>query len=198
MKNIIIIVAVFILAASAAAGGMYWWQQRSFQRQLSGIQNQLSESEALRVKAESEKLDLERQNCKGTWENNACVAPQYSVHVISPNGGEVLCAGQPFDIRWESKGLKVINVFMTINGSNLPHYRIGSGGFPSNFNEEGKEGSGVFRWTVGDQNGSALPSWIDPTGYTYQVMVTGTPPGSPTPQYSDTSDNVFSIQNCKG
>ena len=36
--------------------------------------------------------------------------PEYYVKVISPNGGEKIEAGHPFDIKWDSKNIGTVNV----------------------------------------------------------------------------------------
>lgn len=206
LKNIGIVIGAVIITAVVVGGGVYFWQKENSQRlkadfeQISDLNKQnddlkkkIIELENQKSNVEAEKKELERKNCKGTWENDTCIAPKYGLHLISPNGGEKLCLGKDYTIRWESQGLRTVGIQIK---TTVDAFMPLTNQLPPDFNESGKAGRGEFLWKVGKTHSG----YILPEGYTYEILIsgrTGTSVDSNNP-VSDRSDSIFSIINCQG
>lgn len=111
-----------------------------------------------------------------------------SLRLVAPNGGERLCIGKDFVVKWESGGLKTVNFYIR-QGSQSAIYPIGV--YPADFNETSRKGSGEFVWRVGTTSGGVKLQ----EGYAYEVIANSTDGGS---LIADTSDNIFSVLTCEG
>ncbi|MFH1671613.1 MAG: hypothetical protein ABH889_02475, partial [Candidatus Portnoybacteria bacterium] len=111
------------------------------------------------------------------------------VRLVSPNGGEYLCLGEDFIIRWESDNLRTVDLWIKQAGGQSARYPLGS--FPADFNESGKSGTGLTVWKVGDTTGGIKLK----EGNTYEILINGY---SDKPAVNDVSDGVFSILLCQG
>ncbi|MCH7604540.1 hypothetical protein IID24_00880 [Patescibacteria group bacterium] len=106
--------------------------------------------------------------------------------ILFPNGGENLCFGDNFIIRWESKRLRFVKLYIREPGEST-HY-IDT--FPADLNETGKLGTGAFPWNVGEVSDGTLEQ-----GDVYELVIVGSGQES---VITDASDGVFSILLCKG
>lgn len=95
-------------------------------------------------------------------------APQDSITVLSPNGGETLVAGASYDIRWNTSG-NVPIVDITIN--NPQHVYVASS----------IQNTGWYLWNI--------PAGFAPGNYKIQI----TPPTGDSTRPIDVSDNSFRI-----
>ena len=116
-------------------------------------------------------------------------------NLIYPNGGETLCIGDTFNIKWRvPKDVKTVILTLREGGGYQDIVNLVLGVFPSSYNETGlKNGSGVYPWVVPWlPDGDAYEMWINATysahdsydTYSYYV--------------NDVSDEMFSIRSCKG
>ena len=97
-----------------------------------------------------------------------------SIRVVSPNGGEGYCLGDDTTIKWESRGVEVVRVWI-VQGANKKDI----GQHPAH--------SGEVKWLAG----SSSPG--EPLSEIYQIQIESPVAGK---QTSDTSDSVFSVSNC--
>lgn len=120
----------------------------------------------------------QKQTCPGTVKNGACILSNF--RLISPNGGEQLCLGEEYEIKWKNPtDMKFVNVFIREGNTTR---KIGT--YPANFNETGEKGYGSAIWKANTKE-----------GYIYEVIVNSDYNAR---LVSDTSDDVFSIVNCQG
>ncbi|MCH7604375.1 hypothetical protein IID24_00020 [Patescibacteria group bacterium] len=189
-------ILIIIILALVVSGGTYLWQQSipenelqrqndALQRQIDNLQNQLNEISTEKDKLQKqldertvEKDELQKQLSELTAE------PNRYVRVISPNGGEKLCLGEDFIIRWESEGLQSVRVAIRIPAATTSYI----GTFPATFNESGEFGTGTLPWKVGEYLGGTIRE-----SFTYKILVEGDDR-----QINDVSDDLFSIIRCEG
>jgi len=112
------------------------------------------------------------------------------IKVLSPNGGEDLCIGEDTFIEWESRGIEptAIVSLNTFNQGN-PTIEI----YPITDNETGEEGVGRVPWKAG--NYSYGNYFYSEGSKMFKITITGTDKDGNS--YTDSSDDYFSLTNCK-
>lgn len=120
----------------------------------------------------------ENYTCSYGCQSGACLsAPASSIKIISPNGGESLIEGNTYTIRWESSGVKNVNIEY---GNGKSYYIISS--YPAS--------SGEYSWTpegIVDQYQQFVDATITQTSL--KIGVFDADNGS----VFDKSDNYFTL-----
>lgn len=109
------------------------------------------------------------------------------VHVISPNGGERLCIGSTYKIRWESWGVDTVVLSVRDRYKTSLDYPLGAHRATST--DSGTSGTGYYMWKVGTSFGIPLPASSN-----YEVYLKSV---SGSQNYSDTSDRVITVKHCQ-
>lgn len=117
--------------------------------------------------------------------------PSPFVRIVAPRGGETLCMGQKFTIRWEHRG--AINVYISFGRPGGSYYYLPL--LPADLNEQGENGYGEYEWIIGKTNGGHLPE-----GTTYKIKIQAATSGSNPygDNIEDESDDIFSVIQCEG
>jgi hypothetical protein len=113
------------------------------------------------------------------------------LHFLSPKGGESLCMGEEYIIRWEGpKELSTVSLW--VYKGMAAAWNIED--LPATFNESNTPGKGEFVWKVGVSKKGMIPE-----GYAYTLGISGNYPQSmrQTNDYFQT-DKPFSLINCQG
>lgn len=125
------------------------------------------------------------------------------LRVTAPNGGENLCLGKNFVIKWESGSLSSVSI--SVKEIETPiagpfgnaSYPLGT--FPASYNEKGEQnGSGEVSWLVGSIGSPESPGPFEiyaREGKVFQIIINNPDEGR---FIEDTSDGVFSIIKCEG
>ena len=103
-----------------------------------------------------------------------------SITVISPNGGERLVRGNVCAVRWESKGVNLVRIYVfnsNIIGSGSTNYIVPN-------NQAIPASQGYYNWTIGEVG---LPVGVD-EGAVYKIRIDDVDSN-----LFDSSDNYFSI-----
>ncbi len=125
------------------------------------------------------------QLCPYGCKDGACL-PKPSITVVSPNGGEKWIIGQTYQIKWSSKNVNHVRIYIeddTIAGSGSTNY-IYNGAIPAQ--------NGYYDWTIVQNQ---LPGYTLAFPRTYYLRIDGVNDvtiGSAV-VVSDKSDNYFSI-----
>ncbi len=109
------------------------------------------------------------------------------VHILTPNGGESLCIGSTHKIKWEGWGIDTVVLSVRNRYNNELNYPLGAHRATST--DSGTTGTNYYTWKVGTSSGIPLPSNANYEVYAKSVV------GSRV--YTDTSDRVFSVKECK-
>ena len=187
------IIPIVILLIAVGAGGFYFFLEKTT------IIDKISIEDVRRIEELAKKLELSK---KQEIKNTSSAPPPY-LQLLSPNGGESLCRGQNFIIKWHSGGLKTVSVFLKNAKDPYPPKTdnpfaprpIKLGTFPSSFNERGTEdGDGEFSWRVGYFESGPFENQAE-VGTTYEILITGSDGDR---SLEAVSDKVFSINFCEG
>lgn len=168
-KNIQIIIAV-VISVLVAGEGVYLYQQSILEK----IENELRQQ-----------IDDLHTQLNQTITDKDALQQQY-VKIISPNGGENLCLGDNFNIKWESKGLETVELY--ISKPQAASYPLGA--YPADFNEINEPGWGMFVWKVGTTSGGINLR----EGNAWTITISN----PDNPEINDRTDGVFSILQCEG
>ena len=181
-----------IILIAAATGGFYFFQQSKLNLE------QIKEQEVIQG------LDFKKEEVVSEEVvKNDSRTPLPYLQLVSPNGGESLCRGENFIIKWESGGLKTVSVFLKDAKDTYPPKTDNPfaprptklGTFPSSFNERGtQDGDGEFSWKVGYYPSGPFETQVE-IGATYEILITGSDEDR---SLEDVSDKVFSINFCEG
>jgi|GEM_PF-2088610 len=104
------------------------------------------------------------------------------VKVLTPNGGESLCIGDTYGVRWEAPGIARVRV------------GLASGGKTFGEGIEVPASSGYYAWTVPDVSG-----WLASGVTSFSVFITAPNPATTTAaavELVDSSDRSFIIKRC--
>lgn len=112
------------------------------------------------------------------------VQADHFLSLLAPNGGETFCLGKQLDIRWEHKGVSMIQFFLQQVGGTL--YDLGV--FPA-----GPGADGEFGEVLSIQQASSGTAVLPEPGSDYIVTVVD----ENDPGITDTSNATFSIVNCE-
>jgi len=173
------------------------------------IENQKHAKEIEQLKREEDKLVLQKDEANrrvyDLARNGYAIKPLQAsqkvdllelryIRVVAPNGGETLCLGEEYIVRWESSGIAKVQITFrgnTVGGAILEF------GYPANLNETGDPFEGTYLWKVGkagerdEQDLMASPG----EDYTFSlVSFDGASSASET--VGDRSDAPFSIIQC--
>lgn len=116
------------------------------------------------------------------------------IRLVAPNGGETLCLGEEYIVRWESSGIAKVQIIFrgnSVGGAIL------ESGYPANLNETGDPFEGTYLWKVGkagemdEQDLMAIPG----EDYTFS-LVSFNGASSASEVVGDRSDASFSIIQC--
>lgn len=173
--NIQLVVLFGLIVSMIAGASLFFWQESNkrkiLQQKVDKLNEQLSGVSKEKEELQNQVADLSR-------------APEFYVKVVSPNGGEKYCLGENTFIRWESKGVKIVRIWL-IKGSG----KIGLGEYPAASGNTGKAETGEIQWKAG----MLISGQSNGISDIYQIEVESPEPGI---QSSDKSDNVFSVVDC--
>ena len=198
MKKYLIVIITAIVIALIIGSGMYLWHltvlekaEKAMQLQNNKLQQQIS---ALKSQLDKETAEENESNQKGgkepLYQEGSGTEPteqsERYVRIISPNGGESVCLGGKFNIRWESKGVETVSLRLIgeTMGTSV-YYYIGMNSVPATYNDYGTPGEGFVPWEVKNV----------PEGQGYKIEIESADFG---PKVKDESDKVFTILSCKG
>lgn len=112
------------------------------------------------------------------------------IRVIAPNGGEELCLGEQYPIRWEHSGLIEVQILLTGKKVGRSYMEFN---YPANLNETGESGTGTYAWEVGRVGSVTVPPGVD-----YKILILSLDGASSAPQIvEDESDAPFTIVLCE-
>ncbi|TSC74872.1 MAG: hypothetical protein G01um101430_689 [Parcubacteria group bacterium Gr01-1014_30] len=205
IKNIQLIIITAIATALIVGGSVYWWQISILDKEKNEMQQRSSELEA-QINDLREQLDLittERNElelrisesakenelpapCDAVEAKRGCVMNDFNL--MSPSGGEQLCLGETYYVKWKvPKDVDIIKLSLRKGGTTYP-----LGDFPASYNETGQiNGEGTFPWKVGSTAGGITMK----EGAAYEIWINATYKGA---SVNDVSNGPFSILSCRG
>ena len=91
------------------------------------------------------------------------------IQVIAPKGGEVLCLGKEYVVRWESNGISTVQITFRGNGIGGAILEFD---YPANLNETGDLLEGTYLWKVGKAGEVDEQDLMAPLGggYTFSLV----------------------------
>lgn len=107
------------------------------------------------------------------------------LRIVYPNGGEIICLGKAITILWESRGFSTVSVRVRDRYKTDAEYNLGAHRATTT-----SAIAGSFTWKVGETSAGVSPR----PGPSYEMYIKGILGST---EYSDTSDKVFSIAQCK-
>jgi hypothetical protein len=127
-----------------------------------------------------------RQDSPCDFANNEVGCGRNDFKILSPNGGESLCTGDEVIISWVAPSdAESVTIKLRESGIFGETYNVGT--FPASFNEGGKKnGQGTIIWKVPQHIKDSLvyKLWINTVYKGFSI--------------NDNSDDLFTIQTCKG
>ncbi|MEK7510583.1 MAG: hypothetical protein AAB567_03510 [Patescibacteria group bacterium] len=117
------------------------------------------------------------------------------IRITAPNGGEALCLGEDYVVRWESDGISTVQIVLRgkeVGGSYLEFNH------PANLNETGNPLDGTYVWKVGKVGESDGQDLVVSPGNGYVFFLFSYDGAVDVLQgVGDTSDAPFSIVQCE-
>lgn len=195
MNNKIYLIIIAVMIVIFIVGGVIFWRQtiisqnkiNELEQLVIVLQNKLNDSEKLASSFQKEndtpKNPVSTSPCEISENKRGCARSDFNL--ITPNGGETLCIGSIYLIKWKVPS-DVGTVTITLRTNELfgQNYKLGT--FPASNNETGTQnGAGEFLWEIKGM----------PESQVYEMWINAVYKGS---SVNDVSDKMFSILSCKG
>lgn len=161
MSKIVVISIIVIILLVFAIGGIFAWRQmqenRLLQQQyenlkaetvqlasnrdsLQAVNNELQEelgvrltnAESLRAQKEEFENLISRMTGSMKGSSSGFLEKERSIRILAPNGGENLCLGEEFEIRWEGSNIQRVQITLKRGGFayRVAEYYLAEGSYP--------------------------------------------------------------------